>query len=53
VWGLKRYLQEVFIAEGIEGEEIINLHHPGAEAAGGDFCGEVAAFEADEAGWGR
>ena len=36
--------------KGIEGEEVINLHDPGAEAAGGDFCCEVATFEADEAG---
>jgi hypothetical protein len=46
-------LQQEFIAEGIEGEEIMNLHDPGAQAAGGDFCGEVAAFEADEARWER
>jgi hypothetical protein len=29
--GLKGDLQEVFIAEGIEGEEVVNLHDPGAE----------------------
>ena len=48
--GLERHLQEVFFAELVEGEEFVDLHDAGAGAAVGNFRGEVASFEADEAG---
>ena len=43
-------LEDVFFVEVVEGEKLINLKNAGAEAGGGDFGGEVAAFEADETG---
>ena len=43
-------LQQIFFAEVFEWEEVVDFHHFGPESAGGDFGGEVAAFEADEAG---
>src|SRR5882757_3331979 len=42
-------IEQIFLAERFQGEDVVDLHDAGADAAFGDLGGQVAAFEADEA----
>jgi hypothetical protein len=50
VGGLEGDVEEVFFAEFVEGEEVVDFEEAGAGVGFRDLGGEVAAFEADEAG---
>src|SRR5882724_11228187 len=51
-WGVglgQGNVEQEFLPEVLAWEQLMDLHHPGAAATGGNFFVKVAAFEADEA----